>query len=191
MDVEGSLAAAQQLRERRGEALVALEAEVRRWLERDWCAKALGRLRSDDSAPRATTAAKALLNRLATAFFQSGSAAVGKSAEEMHRFRIAAKRFRYSLEMFAPLYPAAMKKQIQTVRSFQDVLGEMNDYATTATLVDGSHGELLKALDAGRAARAAEFDRAWKAFLKAGVRNSWRRVFAHPLRAPKAPLQNR
>lgn len=47
--------------------------------------------------------------------------------EELHEMRIAAKWLRYSLETFAPLYPAQLKSQIQATRKFQELLGEIHD----------------------------------------------------------------
>jgi CHAD domain-containing protein len=41
--------------------------------------------------------------------------------------RIAAKRLRYTLEMFAPLYPGELKDPIQAGRKSQDLLGEIHD----------------------------------------------------------------
>jgi putative phosphoesterase len=44
-----------------------------------------------------------------------------------HEMRIYAKKLRYTMEVFAPLYKNKLAKEIETVKSFQDVLGEMHD----------------------------------------------------------------
>jgi CHAD domain-containing protein len=47
--------------------------------------------------------------------------------EELHALRIAAKRLRYTLEIFAPLYPGELKDPLQACRKIQDTLGELHD----------------------------------------------------------------
>lgn len=46
---------------------------------------------------------------------------------ELHAMRIAAKRLRYTLEVFAPIYPGEMKTALQTVRKVQESLGDIHD----------------------------------------------------------------
>lgn len=46
---------------------------------------------------------------------------------ELHAMRIAAKRLRYSMEIFAPLYPGELKEDITAMRKFQDELGSLHD----------------------------------------------------------------
>jgi putative phosphoesterase len=45
-----------------------------------------------------------------------------------HELRIAAKRLRYTMEIFSPLYKGELKEQISLVKQLQDVLGEIHDY---------------------------------------------------------------
>jgi len=44
-----------------------------------------------------------------------------------HQMRILAKKLRYTMEHFAPLYPDKLAQEIETIKAFQDVLGEMHD----------------------------------------------------------------
>jgi len=44
-----------------------------------------------------------------------------------HEMRIYAKKLRYTMEAFAPLYKNKLEKEIGTITAFQDVLGEMHD----------------------------------------------------------------
>ncbi|NLC57466.1 MAG: CHAD domain-containing protein [Armatimonadetes bacterium] len=46
---------------------------------------------------------------------------------ELHALRIAAKRLRYTMEVFAPLYDGALKPPLQVVRKVQELLGEIHD----------------------------------------------------------------
>jgi putative phosphoesterase len=44
-----------------------------------------------------------------------------------HEMRIKAKRLRYTMEVFASLYENALSEEIDAIKNFQDVLGEMHD----------------------------------------------------------------
>lgn len=48
-------------------------------------------------------------------------------AEELHQMRIAAKRLRYTMEAFAPLYAGALDSSIKTVKKIQSLLGDVHD----------------------------------------------------------------
>lgn len=47
--------------------------------------------------------------------------------EELHAMRIAAKRLRYTMEVFEPLYQDDLKQPIKTVRKVQTLLGDIHD----------------------------------------------------------------
>jgi CHAD domain-containing protein len=47
--------------------------------------------------------------------------------EELHAMRIAAKRLRYTMEVFEPLYHGDLKKMIKTARGVQTLLGDIHD----------------------------------------------------------------
>jgi CHAD domain-containing protein len=47
--------------------------------------------------------------------------------EELHQMRIAAKRFRYAMEVFAKWYPRALKDELKAVRAIQETLGDVHD----------------------------------------------------------------
>lgn len=44
-----------------------------------------------------------------------------------HEMRIHAKKLRYTMESFAQLYKNKLSEEIETIKTFQDVLGEMHD----------------------------------------------------------------
>lgn len=50
-----------------------------------------------------------------------------KEAEAHHKMRIAAKRLRYSTEIFSKLYLEGMENEIESLKKLQDVIGEMHD----------------------------------------------------------------
>jgi putative phosphoesterase len=45
-----------------------------------------------------------------------------------HELRIAAKRLRYTMEIFSSIYRNELRDQIALMKQFQDLLGEMHDY---------------------------------------------------------------
>ncbi len=44
-----------------------------------------------------------------------------------HEMRICAKKLRYTMESFASLYPNKLGEEIETIKTFQDILGEIHD----------------------------------------------------------------
>ncbi len=47
--------------------------------------------------------------------------------EELHAMRIAAKRLRYTMEVFEPLYNGDLKQPLKTIRNIQTMLGDIHD----------------------------------------------------------------
>jgi inorganic triphosphatase YgiF len=100
-----------------------------------------------------------------------------RSAAELHRLRIAIKKFRYAADFFAGLYaPGAARQTLERLSRLQDVLGAMNDAATVASLLEegfkGVRGRrvleakgILLGWSRGRAATLQrELKGAWKEF---------------------------
>jgi CHAD domain-containing protein len=54
---------------------------------------------------------------------------------ELHAMRITAKRLRYTLEVFAPIYPGEMKSALQAVRKVQESLGDIHDCDVWTTFI--------------------------------------------------------
>jgi putative phosphoesterase len=46
---------------------------------------------------------------------------------KLHQMRICAKKLRYTMEHFAPLYPNKLTGEIERIKAFQDVLDEMHE----------------------------------------------------------------
>jgi len=46
---------------------------------------------------------------------------------ELHAMRIASKKLRYEMEIFAPLYPEELKSFLQAIRKTQETLGNIHD----------------------------------------------------------------
>ena len=78
-----------------------------------------------------------LLPALAEDFFQTGAAATvaGASYASLHRFRLRAKRFRYTLERFERFYTSEMVRGAKDLKGLQDRLGAINDCVVTMDLL--------------------------------------------------------
>ena len=104
---------------------------------------------------------------LARDYFQAGRDLVRAQASSavFHKFRLKTKRFRYTLELFQPCYGPGLEQRLQALRHIQDLLGEINDCATTKKLLGRMTINISTYLD-----RRIE----WK---KRALRSYWRRVF--------------
>ena len=78
-----------------------------------------------------------VLPALAEELFDSGKAAVSADAsyQKLHQFRLQAKRFRYTLELFESFYGSEMASGAGILKELQDRLGAINDCATSILLL--------------------------------------------------------
>jgi CHAD domain-containing protein len=92
--------------------------------------------------PETTTAAsaKAVLPAMAADLFSAGRrATAGRiKTKRLHEFRLVAKRFRYTVEMFEPIYGPALEQRLAKLRKLQQLLGRISDCSATAELVGES-----------------------------------------------------
>ena len=130
-----------------------------------------------DGSTTAAENAKRVLPRLAIGFFRTGRKLVDENAsyEELHAFRLEAKRFRYSLELFRPLYSQGLERRLDSLRQVQQYLGEINDCVTTRAL--------LEAMAAGRSKATAQmfaFLESEATRIAADFRTFWKEKFDLP-----------
>lgn len=135
---------------------------------------------------------RALLSIAKKFFVRGASAANGATPKELHKFRIAAKKFRYTLELFAPVYGANLKRWLEQIKEIQSRLGNINDYETARHLISGiesltSNGSrrVVADLKAKQRAEVKEFHRLWTAV----VARAWKHSLLPGLRNPKAAIQ--
>ena len=137
------------------------------------------------------------LPRMATEYFDAGRIALapGKTWEEMHKFRLATKRFRYMLEIFRPAYGPALDARIASLRDIQTLLGDINDCIVTSELVagDAGTGDLREKLAARAATKTDKLRKYWRmTFDAAGQRERWARyLLSYACRAPRASRTKR
>lgn len=124
-----------------------------------------------------TELAAAVLERRFQQARRRGRRLAERSPAELHRLRIAIKKFRYATDFFAALYEGkAARDTLKRLGDLQDILGDMNDAATVAGLIKegfaGARGKrvleargILLGWSRGRAVTLRrELKRAWKAF---------------------------
>jgi CHAD domain-containing protein len=70
--------------------------------------------------------------------FTADAAANPKEPAQLHALRIAGKRLRYAIEIFAPCFPPAMKEVVYpAVEGVQELLGDVQDAAVGALRLAG------------------------------------------------------
>ena len=77
------------------------------------------------------------LPELARDYFAAGRVALapGTTWDEMHQFRLATKRFRYTLESFRDAYGPGLQSRIEKLRGVQTFLGDINDLVVTSSMI--------------------------------------------------------
>ncbi len=98
----------------------------------------------------------------------------------LHAFRLHTKRFRYTLELFQPIYGPTLDQMIGSLRRLQQLLGDINDCEASRKLAL-SLGDrrsiqvrrLLRLLDRRQVEKTAEFGRWWQQFDRPGASRRW------------------
>lgn len=96
----------------------------------------------------------------------------GNHAEELHQFRLDIKRFRYTLELFVPIYGPEIEPLLERLRRLQSLLGDMNDCVATA--------EHLRKLRSGLPAELDEYLRRRYDACFTKLTTEWSRHLAKP-----------
>ncbi|MGE0607098.1 MAG: CHAD domain-containing protein [Pirellulales bacterium] len=154
-------------------------------------AKLLDRLkwRGKGRTPTFGAAAREQLAPAVTGFFEAADGDLSDVAS-LHRFRIAGKRLRYVMELFAAAFPPAFREELYPlVEELQERLGEINDHAAAAARLQAWQTELstpgaAAALRMWRSERRAlgrcrrDFFAWWTAERAAGLQRRFARVLA-------------
>jgi CHAD domain-containing protein len=174
----------------RREAERSLVTLLKRWLERKSSLKwrnaleaaAAGVQDNFCKAPLSQTA-RQMLPGIAQDFFEQGDEAASAKAEprELHRFRMTSKKFRYTLELFTPLYGASLNPKLEAIRRGQALLGDINDFETVRIMLaqyDGAEAATAW-LKRRQRRRLAEFREYWEATFPKEERRSWMDLLKH------------
>jgi CHAD domain-containing protein len=200
---------AQQLAARREEAAGILLGSLERWVERNlpstWrrALKAHADHTRFGDTPAFQTASR-ILPEMATEHFRCGADAAHDhaSVEEIHRFRIAARNLRYTLDLFGPLYGTSLAGLLEQLRDVQALLGDLNDCATVRRILhrlkaskqEGGK-EILAALRKRQRRKTEQFRAHYAAeFANAAILRLWKATLRNtggPVRARKRPAVKR
>lgn len=155
-----------------------------------------GRSLDWDAGLSAGENARVQLPAVTREFFAAGRVLLAGAAApvDLHNFRLAAKRFRYTLEMFRPLYGPGLEEKLGAVRKIQSLLGSRQDCEVLA----GRLRLPAQGLEALRGAlekterRALKLEQEFRAywldeFDAAGRELTWVRYFMRRPPAPRRP----
>jgi len=183
----------QPMEARRKEFEQALAGALKQWVARKTSSKWRTALEAGPASAgfwhRAVTdTARREMTRMARDFFESGNDAVEAKAsgEELHRLRLAAKKLRYTLELFAGVYGPASGTWLEQIREVQTLLGAVNDCRTVRSLVSGMEGtrEFEAALKRRQRRKTLEFRQAWREQFSPAVARQWTSAMRHPQGLP-------
>jgi CHAD domain-containing protein len=123
--------------------------------------------------------AKELLPKLLEKYFKAGRKAAKRehSPKKLHGFRLATKQFRYSLELFRPLYGPKLDRKLSALSELQGVLGKLSDYHSLRTVLAGDNALEAK-LDRATKKTLKEFREHWAAFDTDGQFRRWKAYLA-------------
>lgn len=110
--------------------------------------------------PHATLAMNArriLAVRTAELYSYAQIVGIESAIEAHHDMRIAAKRLRYTLELFSVVFGDAGKQQIERIKALQEALGALHDVDVRIELIEDELIELARAqvVEAAAAVRQA------------------------------------
>jgi len=138
----------------------------------------LGRMKLDPSRSAADNA-RVILPKMARRYFDAGRKAIqGKRPpEELHAFRLETKRFRYTLELFRPLYGPNIERYLKALQELQTALGKVSDYQAIRNVVGGDR-ELKSRIESAIGGKLKDLRQTWRAFDSPGQLKRWRTYLA-------------
>ena len=90
----------------------------------------------------------------------------------MHRFRLQGKRFRYTLEVFAPVFGEEVNVWLKAMKALQHKLGLIQDCATSLELLRDDR-DATAAIRKLLATRETAFRSHWRRNFPARTRQRW------------------
>lgn len=138
-----------------------------------------------DPAKSTADNARGVLPKLTEEFFAAGRKATKKTKKLklLHEFRIKAKGFRYTLEMFQSLYGPVLESRLDGLKQIQQYLGDINDCDSTRRLLSNALGgdgflasQLQETLDATERKKIRKLVAYWQETFDApGEEEKWTR----------------
>jgi CHAD domain-containing protein len=131
--------------------------------------------------------ARVVLPKMARKYFEAGRKAIDgkRPPEELHGFRLETKRFRYTLELFRPLYGPNLDRYLKALREMQGALGKVSDYQAIQRVLS-SDGELKKQIEHALKGKLRDLRQSWRGFDSDGQLKRWRTYLAGDHSKPRS-----
>ncbi len=131
--------------------------------------------------------ARVVLPKMARKYFEAGRKAIeGKQPpDELHGFRLETKRFRYTLELFRPLYGPNLDRYLKSLRELQGALGKVSDYQAIQRVL-ASDRELKTQIGHALKGKIRDLRKSWRAFDSDGRLKRWRTYLASESSKPRS-----
>ena len=123
--------------------------------------------------------AREILPKMARRYFEAGRKAIDSKhpSKELHGFRLETKRFRYTLELFRPLYGPNLDRYLKALRELQGALGKVSDYQAIQRVLARDR-ELKRQIEQALKGKLKDLRRSWRAFDSPGQLKRWRTYLA-------------
>jgi CHAD domain-containing protein len=133
--------------------------------------------------------ARMVLPKMARKYFEAGREAMAEKRlpEELHGFRLKTKRFRYTLELFRPLYGPNLDRYLKALRELQGALGKVSDYQAIGNVLSHDR-ELKKQIERVLKGKLKDFRQSWRTFDSDGQLKRWRTYLAGEHSKPRTKL---
>ncbi len=157
-----------ELETRRKESAQDLSTQLKEWTDRQMLAKWRATLAAGEKAEALPDEIpQRAISRIAEDFLELGIKAASShdSPHALHRFRIVAKKFRYTLELFQPRLGSSATALVGRIKHAGGLLGDINDCVTVAEMVAELSGgkRLLSHLKKRQHKKTEEFHKYWQA----------------------------
>ena len=131
--------------------------------------------------------ARVVLPKMARKYFEAGRKAIEdkRHPDELHRFRLETKRFRYTLELFRPLYGPNLDRYLKALRELQGALGKVSDYQAIQRVLSGDR-ELQKQIEHALKGKVKDLRQTWRSFDSDGQLKRWRTYLAREEAKPRS-----
>lgn len=145
-----------------------------------------------DPSQTAADNARTLLPKMARRYFEAGRKAMDHKTppEDLHAFRLATKRFRYTLELFRPLYGPTLDRYLSALRELQGALGKVSDYQAIQRVLAGDR-KLKSEIEHALRGKLKGLRQSWRAFDSDGQLKRWRTYLGREPSSPRAKRTKR
>jgi CHAD domain-containing protein len=138
-------------------------------------------------AQSAAENARIVLPKMARRYFEAGRKAIGgkRPADELHKFRLETKRFRYTLELFRPVYGPNLDRRLKALRELQGALGKVSDLQAIQRVLIGDR-KLKTEIERALKDKVKNLRYTWRAFDADGELKRWRTYLAGDHSRPRS-----